>query len=406
MKNTRCILFGIITLCIISSCSNHQNWSDDLKHRRTQSDSLSAPAIDDYNNPYETLVVTDYVQNHPDLFDNDVLIFQSMEDVDSLLEEMQNMNYEDLRSQYTALGHNNSNIENCILLDSLYYVISQYLGYTSDQELEDYQKAILDSLVYCEVMQINPSLLYSYTITDTDQSYENDNNTYDVIEPYEQLDITALLNSNRLCIIETNVVKLLLDSTLIITPLLNYHHIADYESLGELELLDANNASSLTDTTAIIWQPLYENNMLRSSTQKSYKDINYIYGNWYMMTINYKMTRLYNLFVSGGDYNLCANLTIKNYKKGCFNKYWLSRHDTNGEVFSETYIETNSMQGYANKQHYFYIDSKFATYIRYKSANVFVGFFRPYYEISYIHVSLTNGRNIIDAGDPDIRNHQ
>lgn len=338
------------------------------------------------------------MHTHPDLFDNDVLIFQSMENVDSLLEEMQNMSYEDLRSQYSALGHNNSNIENCILIDSLYYVISQYLGYTSDQELEDYQKALLDSLVYCEVMQINPLLLISYTITDTDPSSENVGSTYAIIEPRAELDLTALMNDKRLCIIEANVVKLLLDGTLITSPLLNYQYISGYESLEQLELLDTNNASSFADTTAIIWQPLYENNMQRNNNSIDISQVKYVNGNYYMMTLTYNIARLYNLFglVGNGDYNFCAHLTIKNYKKGCFNYFWLSRLNTIGSIESYTTYENNTMYGSDECWHNFIINKKFSTYIKYQSKSKYVGFFRPYYYISYYNIDISNGRNSIE----------
>ncbi|MBR1563821.1 MAG: hypothetical protein IJ650_00585 [Paludibacteraceae bacterium] len=403
MKKEFVILFGCAMMFVaFYSCSKEQSEIHDI-NPRMESGEMSD---DEIINPYETLNVTTYISEHSSLFGSNIQVFDSLGEADSILNEWNSLSYNELRTQYSLRGYDNWNVECKITLDSLLHSIYLHNGYSLENELDDDIERQLDSLYYLAAMQYDPMLFYEYSVTENDVESEYYGQTYNVIEPRTELDLTALMNDHRLCIIEANVVKLLLDGTLITSPLLNYQYISGYESLEQLELLDTNNASSFADTTAIIWQPLYENNMHRSSTQKSYRDINYIYDNWYMMTINYKMARLYNLFGSGGDYNLCAHLTIKNYKKGCFNKYWLSRHDTNGEVYSETYIETNSMQGYANKQHYFYIDSKFATYIRYKSANVFVGFFRPYYEINYIHVSLTNGRNIIDAGDPDIRNHQ
>ena len=139
--------------------------------------------------------------------------------------------------------------------------------------------------------------------------------------------------------------------------------------------------------------------ILKFKYGKNQKKVECVNGNYYMMKFKYSIARLYNLFpyIGNGDYNFSAHVTIKNYKKGCFNWFWPSCLNTIGYIESRTYYENNTMYGSAECRHYLYIDKKFSTYIRYQSQYGQVGFFRPNYCILSCEVNINNCRNIIDA---------
>lgn len=392
--------YAIISLAICS-CSNEQSGIRDINPRM---DNESSADDNEIINPYETLDVSSYVSEHSTLFGSNVQVFDSLGEADTLLYEWNSLSYDELRMQYSLRGYYNEDIECKVELDSIYKEVLLNNGYSPDDELDDEVERQLDSLYYLAVMQHDPTLLYTYSIEIDDIESEYYGETFNIIEPKTELDLTAFMNDKRLCIIEANVVKLLLDSTIIISPLLNYHYISGYESLEQLEMLEANNASSLLDTTAIIWQPLYESNMQRNINSIDKYQINYVNGNYYKMTIKYNIARLYNLFhlVENGDYNFSAHLTIKNYKKGCFNSFWLSRLNTYGIAETLTYVET--YHDNPNIKHTFNINSRFATYIRYKSRFVTVYYFRPDYSIIGVHFDIDNGRNHFVVGSSyDVR---
>ncbi len=396
MKKIFYFNLGIILMCIVYvSCSNHQEANLNIRPR----------LLGDNVNPYESLNVSDYVSSHSSVFGSNVLIFDSVAQADSVLYSWQNSDYTELRTQCNLLNHYNANIENIISIDSIHKDILQGWGYSSEDELED--TYMLDSLTYLEVMQLNPNLLYSYNMVDNNPESEHYGETYSIIEPSGQLDFNALLNSNRLCVIENNVVKRLLDGNLISSPLLNYQLISGYESIAALEVLNANAGPTnfnLMDTTAIIWQPLYDSNSQRFSNMLIGEDENKINNKSYRMTLRYKVARLYNLIYQlGGDHILSAHLTIKNYKKGCLNKYWLSRQYTQGVIKTKTNIEVNHFNNpfvlSEDVPHRFDFSNTFATYIRYQSKYVDSRILRPDYYIFDYDIFVETDKNVIDNDD-------
>ena len=94
MKETKLLFAATITF-FIAACTEQELTPNSLHHQRTENehliDELSLDSIYDNLDP-ETIVA-----DNADVFGSDVLIFESEEEVDSLIERMSRLDYSELR---------------------------------------------------------------------------------------------------------------------------------------------------------------------------------------------------------------------------------------------------------------------------------------------------------------------
>ena len=133
----------LIAAGILFAACNTNDLNESNICRRFESDSTSAsPASgnegDDYDlSSYEDLTVEQYVAENTWIFNYPVLIFDSEEEADSLLDVMEDLDYDDLRALYDELNYNNITIESSILLDSLFNQQCNIYGITDYDDISD-----------------------------------------------------------------------------------------------------------------------------------------------------------------------------------------------------------------------------------------------------------------------------
>ena len=73
---------------------------------------------------YDTIDVPWYLENYPEVF-GEILVLDDFEAVDTLLDELANMNYEELSSWYREADYSNAVIETNIIYDSIFYEVAK-----------------------------------------------------------------------------------------------------------------------------------------------------------------------------------------------------------------------------------------------------------------------------------------
>lgn len=258
MKKKIVSLMAAAAMLLGTACSNQLDDVDVVNNGVVELEEASAPSADDIWGEGLSLDEIDadaYIEEHPEIFGN-VLNFESMDDVEYLLEEMANMNYQDLSAKYedlkTIRGFSNDVIESNILYDQLYTEVAAVFGYdllTKEAEIED--DDFYDALE-TRLLEENSSLIYTYdkTVVDTETG-ESISGTF--IEPICGLGLDALTNEKHIVVIDKAVLYFI-ESAIISLPINKYHRLAGYafESYEALEMALYSNSIeglSLEDVT-------------------------------------------------------------------------------------------------------------------------------------------------------------
>lgn len=157
---------------------------------------------------YSSINVPLLISENPDLYGTP-LVFDSLENVDALLDELSEMDYTDLRDWYSNAGFYSPVIESNIICDSVYdehknNVLAEY-GFANEEYLEIYP-ALLDEI----------EARYSYDMMNNFSDYcysrevfnEATNESSLAIYPLGIMDIEALCNEKSLFIVDKIVYKI------------------------------------------------------------------------------------------------------------------------------------------------------------------------------------------------------
>lgn len=189
---------------------------------------------------YDQIDVDSYIAEHADIFGN-VLVFDSFDDVDDLLLEMEQMNYKELRLFYDDLQiekcFHNDIIESNIYYDSIYVETGKEFGYdllTDNVEIEN--DNFFETLQEHLLLQEENNLLAQHDVIDVD---EVNSIRYSgvCLEPIAALDIYSLLNSKHIVVID-KVVHFALEEAWITMPITKYHIFAE-QNFPDLRTLNA-----------------------------------------------------------------------------------------------------------------------------------------------------------------------
>lgn len=235
-----------------------------------------------------------YVLQHKDLFGS-VLIFNTIDEVTELLQNMSSMDYVALRAQYARLqtdfGFQNDIIESNIYYDSIYSNVLAEYGYNllvENVEIEDDNFYVsLDE----RLLAHDNGLL----LVQSKQFASGETGTF--IEPLGNLDWHALVNEKGLFIVG-NVVYALVEE--------------HWSSMPVEEYL--SNPTALSNNQIAT----YANNYVYNDTKKDKHHFAYNSGGDRMLNIDIdaQQTNVYLPYI-----NFLVTLTISNYKKNAFGNW-------------------------------------------------------------------------------------
>ena len=283
---------GVIATIVLSVAACTNQMDDIVLSSDQDTPNVIVQDTDNNTNTYQ------YVQQHKDKFGN-VLIFNTIEEVTNLLQDMSSMDYSALRAQYNRLqadfGFQNNIIESNIYYDSIYSSILAEYGYNllvENVEIEDesFYATLEERLLDYNNGQL--SIQQKQEFEDGAVVFEG---TF--IEPSGNLDWQALLNEKGL-FIAGNVVYTLVEGHWINMP------VDDYIN---------NSAIQLNKQIAT-----YSNNYVYNDTKKDKHHFAYNSDGDRMLNIDIdaQQTNVYLPIIT-----FQVTLTICNYKKNTFGNW-------------------------------------------------------------------------------------
>lgn len=326
-KSFNCaIIFCIFISCCLSSCSLNKADVSQTANDNQESNVTVA------RSPFSSgmIDVEQVIADNPSIFGENVLIFESMDDVDELLSNMQEADPMQLRSIYTSLGNNNPIIESHIIYDSVMADVQDQLSiYIDDYIHEDDMDELMETFV--ENMQQNfPTfcIIGEYVLPD--------DNVCTCVSPLGVIDERVLCNDHNIFIVGEIVFKIVGDY-LMTCSVENYPYLAGYDNLAVLQqYLDTGNINYITEEDLIIChidsiEPIAEplvperrsihligNNIVPDNHVLQFGRKNELYA------VNARVT-VYPYWAPFQT-NYRCNLTIKNYYKGSLSKQKISCH--------------------------------------------------------------------------------
>ena len=283
-----------------------------------ESSCLTMDSIDNNFDVYK------YVQQRKDDFGN-VLIFNSMDEVNKLLQDMANMDYSTLRAQYMILqaefGFKNAIIESNIFYDSIYSTVAQEYGYNLLAENVEIEEEDFYIELEQRLLANNQNLLSVCQKQGVENIVSVSDETF--IEPLGHLDWSALLNEKNIFVAANTVYAFIEDSWLII-PIEEYCNSINTKTIKQkIQATTYTAASTYND----------------EKRQKNHVGMNE--DKTRMLTVDIDATAVYLQTVQSA---LAVTMTIGNYKKnglGNWVKQW-SHVDGHCECYVR-YIMTNEV---------------------------------------------------------------
>ena len=136
MKTKLSLWVFLLVSALFVSCNQDQDCESNIKVKRCSPEN---PAASEENTPpleerYESIDVQEYISSYPELFGDNVLVFDSFTSVDSILDELSTMDYQTLREWYANVDYQNDIIESNIIYDSILSNVANQLGIYVDEQ--------------------------------------------------------------------------------------------------------------------------------------------------------------------------------------------------------------------------------------------------------------------------------
>ena len=236
-----------MSLVFGSACTSQQDFNTDLTTQspwKERSQSLSETSS--LEERYHNIDVYQLVRENHELFE-DVIIFDSIGQVDQLLEELLNMNYEELRGWCNYYDFHNTCLESHIIYDSLWCAAKQQLGY----DIEDKDLSFEE---YDEIYEEFLDLILPYSDLFTFQEDSEFGICVSKLSDFQDIDMFC--NADGIVIID-KVVFLFRDGFLLTCPIDEYLGIPENANMSELyaEYIDGEDMNGPTICMAPIKDP-------------------------------------------------------------------------------------------------------------------------------------------------------
>lgn len=191
--------------------------------------------------------VREYVTEHSDIFGDAILVFDSMDDLEELLDVIYEANSVQLRDIYSSFGFTNPILESNIVYDSVFSEVETFLQIEIDDHISESDMNDLISEFVSTMRDDYPSYCIVGDYTDSC------NNVVECVSPLGKIDEKALCNELGLFVVNGVVFKFS-GSYLLTCPIEKYEYIHSYDNLSELQsLLDSTSISGITDNDLVIF---------------------------------------------------------------------------------------------------------------------------------------------------------
>ena len=359
MKQTKFLLVMMfISMLIGTSCSNYDEMLEHTSSKqRLCMDSADVGVDNEEDLTYDEIDVYEFIERTPEIFGENILVFNSLEVIDNLLEQLEEMNYRELREWCTENNIYTSAMQSKILYDSIWHAKADEFGI--DFEQQDLDEDILDA--FYEALEID---LSNYP----DCWYEAEDEEYGICKRPRcaSFDDWVFCNNKNMFIADKVVFKYQ-DGYLLTCPVNKYAEIEEYADMDDLyKWIQCEEMAEGTDCpiSAICIAPMYPKQETIEESLRSH----------IVKRGNYKLSVYITAYPywSWGDTHVRGKAIIDNYYKG---KPYKS-HVT-GKIRFGGKLTCGSYTDYSNGQ--FFIKNVEVIYGTYKSKTFRSNWYRDDY---------------------------
>lgn len=259
----------------------------------------------------------DFINENPELFPSNVLVFDSIGEAINLLNTLAESDYLTLKDFLEYYQIHNDIIESRIFYDSLitnfcesFSLCQDDLSTILDMCTENDINSLMNTIISNRPLLIEPINMDSFSLLAAANSFNLDDlesdSLFEIVLP--TFDIYALFNEDNIVCIDNIIYKKLSDDCVICCSPENYVYIREHNDLQTIQDdVNINNEDSIFNVVI----PSYYYNADRKITRESY-------GWSSSATYKLKMTLEYNTFfhwLFTGTSTLTKKLKIENYKR-------------------------------------------------------------------------------------------
>lgn len=264
MSKTFYLFFFCSLLLVGCSCTNDPQ---EIVNKKQQG---AAPSIgDDYDEMerYEAIDVAWYLSHYDSLFRHP-MVFESVEELDAVLDYIQDIDYEELRAWYNQADFYSPTIESNITYDSIWNDVVEQNGMGFDEET--ISDSIMD-LLYDQFTQVMITEHPSACI------YHPNTNDYETLTPIGNIGIEAFCNENNLFVVN-KVVYRLVAGYFITCPIDKYIYLPRFSNWTEAEVwelqldIETNAIENVGNEDIIIYKLGQNSSFEQEYTQKRHEE--------------------------------------------------------------------------------------------------------------------------------------
>lgn len=200
MKTKLSLWVFLLFSALFVSCNQDQDCESSINVKRCSPENQAASEenTQTLEERYEGIDVQEYLDSYPDIFGDEILIFNDLDEVDLLLGDLANMDFNALRTWYNGVGIHNDIIESNIIYDSVLNKVAEQCGIqmNDDYEMSDGERSSLYTRFVEKMSEEYPEMC------STDETYGAYANPLGNVD-----DVSALSNEKGLVIIDKVVYK-------------------------------------------------------------------------------------------------------------------------------------------------------------------------------------------------------
>lgn len=374
------------TALLATSCSNDKEISlNDYSVTPTAEYDYTEEELAELHKRYENINVQDYIKQYPEIFGENVLVFDTYDDAETLLTKFSECRYDELRNLSRDLGINNEIINSNIAYDSTLAKIAEEnfgIDYYSDYFNE------LDENKLNEFYNITKEILRH-----EHPNWANYDDEYGwCVNPTGNIDdLAALCNKKQIVIIDKVVHRI--TSTLILTcPIdtyIKFPQIKNDSILWEAYQKENIDGISTDEDVCIVKVPTVPS----QETEKEDLKAHIIKKGNYKLSVYTTAYPFWAYFCT----HIRATITIENYYKGQKHKQYIKGSE---QMSTENHFSKHNKVTYSN----FYFTDKLVNGT-YKSRHVKLNDYNDFYSktkktnviIKKLHIEITSGTSNYDT---------
>ncbi|MBQ8721967.1 MAG: hypothetical protein IJY67_07475 [Paludibacteraceae bacterium] len=238
----------ISLLVIITSCQKEEHEDISISSALYANTNYSE---NEYLSSDEIILRNNYIEENANIFGENLYVFDTNREMDSIVNEVFSMDYITLREWCTINNINNAVLNSKIIFDSILISTMAEYGYDYDSYMSDPNYDIDDDDLF---MDIKTNIITTYSSYAYIYEEFDDFGSEIYVEPlnYEDFDEMIFMNNKNIIVVGLNVYKLVEDILLIIPIMECNEDIANIDSKGAL-FTYINSGSITEDNIDIIY---------------------------------------------------------------------------------------------------------------------------------------------------------